>query len=99
MKRDGAGTTGMETRRRTPDGNGSRDGAGTGTGTGGVETRGRSQDGNGDGSRDRNESSFGDENKDGDGNGDRNEGRIGEGGGEVKKRKKPHKNCRRDQAL
>ena len=32
-------------------------------------------------------------------NGDGNEDRIGEGGGEVKKLNKPHKNCRRDQAL
>ena len=34
-----------------------------------------------------------------DGNGDGNEGEIEEGGGEVKKRKKPRKNCRRDQVL
>ena len=47
-----------------------------------------SQDGNEDGTGDRNESSFGDENRDEEGNGDENEGRIGEGGGEVKKRKK-----------
>ena len=57
------------------------------------------KDGNGDESGDRNESSFGDENGDEDGNGDGNEGRIGEGGGEVEKRNKPHKHCRRDQAL
>ena len=31
-----------------------------------------------------------------DGNGDGNEDRIGQGGGEAKKRKKPHKSCRRD---
>ena len=43
--------------------------------------------GNGDGSRD------GNENNSGDGNG--NEDRIEEGGREAKKRKKPHKSCRR----
>ena len=52
----------------------------------------------GTGSGDRSESSFGDENGDVEGNGDANEGRIGEGEGEVKKRKKPHKNCRHDLA-
>ena len=43
----------------------------------------------------------GNESSSGDGNGDEdgNEDVIGEGGGEAKKRKKPHKNCRRDQAL
>ena len=61
-----------------------------GTGTG-VETRGRTQDGNGDGSGDGNESSRGDGDED---NG--NEDRIGEVGREAKKRKKPHKSCRRD---
>ena len=35
----------------------------------------------------------------GDGNGDGNEDGIVENGGGAKKRKKPHKNCRRDQAL
>ena len=49
--------------------------------------------GDGDGSGDGNESSGGDGNGDEDGNG--NEDRIGEGGGEAKKRKKPHKTCRR----
>ena len=63
-----------------------------GTGTG-VETSGRTQDGDGDGSGDGNDSS------NGDGNGDGNEDGIGEGGGGAKKRKKPHKNCRRYQAL
>ena len=62
-----------------------------------METRGRSQDENGDRSGERNESSFGDETVDEDGNG--NAGGIREGGGEVKKRKKRHKKCRRDQAL
>ena len=52
---------------------------------------------NGDGSEDQNDSNFGDEYGDEDGNG--NEGGIGEGGGEVKKRKKPHNGCRRDQVL
>ena len=75
-------------------GTGTAGGAGTGTGTG-VETREQSQDRNGDGSGERNERSLGDENGDEDGN----EGGIGEGGGELKKRKKPEKNCRRDQAL
>ena len=63
-----------------------------------METRGRSQNGNRDESGDRNDSSFRDENGDGDGNGDGNEDEIGKGGGEVKKRKKSHKNCRHDQA-
>ena len=45
---------------------------------------------NGDRSRDRNERSSGD------GNGDWNEGGIREGGGEAKKRRKPHKSCRHD---
>ena len=31
-----------------------------------------------------------------DGNGNWNEDRVGEGGGEAKKRKNPHKSCRRD---
>ena len=58
-------------------------GTGTGTGTG-VETRGRTQEGNGDRSGDISKSSSG------------NEDGIGEGGEEVKKRKKPHRSCRRD---
>ena len=74
-------------------GNGSGDRAGTGTGTG-VETPERTQDGNGDGSGDGNESSSGDENGDEDGNGNGDEDKIEEGGGEAKKRKKPHKTCR-----
>ena len=37
-------------------------------------------------------------NGDADGNEDRNEDGIEDGVGEVKKRKKPHKNCRRGQA-
>ena len=76
----------------------SGDGNRAGTGTG-VESRGRTQDGNGDGSGDGNESSSGDGNEDEDGNGDRNEDGIGECGGEAKKRKKPHKNYRRDWTL
>ena len=47
----------------------------------------------GTGSGDGNESSSGDGDEDG------NEEGIGVGGGEVKKRKKPDNNCRRDQAL
>ena len=58
-----------------------------GTGTG-VETPGRIQDGNEDGSGDGNESNSGD------GNG--NEDMVGEGGRDAKKRKKPHKTCRRN---
>ena len=54
-----------------------------------MEIRGRTQDGNG------NESSGGGGNGDEDGNGNGNEDRIGEGGGEAKKHKKPHKSCRR----
>ena len=57
----------------------------------GTET-GRKRDGNG--------SSSGDENGDEDHrNGDGKENRIGQGKGEVKKRQKPHNNCRREQAL
>ena len=55
------------------------------TGTG-VEIWGRSLDRNKDGTGDRNENSFVDE------NGDKNEGGIGEGGGGLKKHEKPHKN-------
>ena len=73
-------------------GDGSGDGAGTGTG---VETRGRTQNGNGDGSEDGNESRNGDGNGDEDDNANGNEDMIGEGGGEPKKRNKPHKSCRR----
>ena len=73
---------------------GSGDGAGTGTGTR-VEARGRTQDGNGDGSGDGNENSGGDGNGDKDDNGNGHEDRIGEGGREAKRRKKPHKICRR----
>ena len=54
---------------------------------------GRIQDGSEDGSGDGNESNSGDGNGDVDGYG--NEERIGEGRGEAKKRKKPHKTCRR----
>ena len=78
------------------DRNRDRDGVGTGTGTGtGVETPGRIHDGNGDGSGDGNESNSGDVNGHENGNGNGNEDRIGEGGGEAKKHKKPHKSCRR----
>ena len=64
-----------------------------------METRRRTQDGNGNGSGDVNESSSGDGNRDDDGSGNGNEDGIGEPGREAKKRKKPHKNCRRDQAF
>ena len=78
------------------DGNGDVNGDGDGDGAGtGVETRGRTQDVNGGGSGDGNESSSGDGNGDEYGNGDGNEDGIGEGGREAKKRKKPHKSCRR----
>ena len=50
---------------------------------------------NGDGSGDENESSSGDGNGDEDENGGGNEDGIEEGGGKAKKRKKPHKSCRR----
>ena len=73
---------------------GSGDGAGTGTGTR-VETRGRMQYRNGDGSGDGNVSSSGDEKGNEGGNGNGNKNTIGEGGREAKKRKKPHKTCRR----
>ena len=99
---DGAGTrTGVEANEGTRNGNwdGSDGRARTGTGTGRGETHRRTQDGNGDGSGDGNESSSGDGNEDEDGNGDGNEGGIGEGRGEAKKLKKPHKSCRRNQAL
>ena len=91
---DGAGAgTGVEVNEGAQDGNGdgSGDGASTGTGTG-VGTRRRTPDGNGDGNGD------GSEDCGGDGNGDddnENENRIGEGGREVKKRKKPQNSCRR----
>ena len=84
---DGAGT-GVELNGAQ---DGSGDGAGAGTGTG-VETRRRTPDWNGDGNGDGSEDSNGDGNGNEDnGNGDR----IGEGGREVKKRKKPKKSCRR----
>ena len=56
-------------------------------GANGVEGRIGGGNGDGDGSGD------GNENNSGDGNG--NEDRIEEGGREAKKRKKPHKSCRR----
>ena len=62
----------------------------------GVETHGQKQHGNGGGSGDGNESSSVDGNKDKNGNGEGNDDGIGEGGREAKKRKKPHKRCRRD---
>ena len=87
----GAGTgTGVEVNGGAQGGNG--DGSGDGAG---VETRRRTQDGNGDGNGDRD----GSEDSSGDGNGDEdngngNEDRIGEGGRELKKRKKPQNSCR-----
>ena len=65
----------------------------------GVENGGRTQDENGDGSKDGNESNSGDGNGDENRNGDGIENGIYEGRGKAKKRKKPHKRCRRDQAL
>ena len=78
---DGAGTrTGVEANEGTQAGN--VDGEGDGAGTEmGVKTRGRTQDGD--------ESGDGNVSSNGDGDG------IGEGGLEAKKRKKPHKSCRR----
>ena len=98
--RDGDGAvrrTGVEANKGIKDGkrDGSGGGAGTGTGTV-VETRGRTQNGNGDRSGDGNESSSGGGNGDEDGN---EKGDVDEGGEEAKKGKKPHKKCRRDQAL
>ena len=59
-----------------------------------MATRRRTPDGNGDGDRDGSENSSKDGNgDDDDGNG--NEDRIGEGGREVRKRKKPPNSCRR----
>ena len=63
----------------------------TGTETG-METRGRTQDRNKDG----NESNSGGGNGKEDGNGDGNKYGMGADGEEAKKRKKPHKSCRRD---
>ena len=74
-------------------GHGDGDGAGAGTGTG-VEVNEEAQDGDGDGDGDGSEDSCGDGNGDED-NGNGGEDRIGEGGREAKKRKKPHKTCRR----
>ena len=80
---DGAGAgTGTGTGVEANEGVQDGDGAGTGTG---VETRGRTQDGDG------NESTSGDGDEDRSGN----EDMIGEGGREAKKRKIPHKSCRR----
>ena len=72
-------------------------GAGTGRERGRGETRGRTRGENADGSGDGSQSSSGDRN----GDKDRNGGGDGirEGGVEAKKRKQPHKNCRRNQAL
>ena len=59
-----------------------------------MGTRRRTSDGNGDGNGDGSEDSSGDGNGDDD-NGNENENRIGEGGREVKKRKKPQTSWRR----
>ena len=61
-----------------------------------METRRRTQDGNRGGNGDGDESSSGDGNGDEDGNGYRNENGIRKVGGQTKKRKKPHRHCRRD---
>ena len=61
----------------------------------GVESNEGAKYRNGDGSGDGNESSSGDGNGDEDRKGNGNEDRIGEGGREVKKRKNPHKSCKR----
>ena len=89
---EGAGTrTWVERNKGTQDRNGGGSGNRAGTGTGrGVETRGRIQD------RDGSESSSKDRNWDEYGNRDSNEDGIGEGGGKVDNRKKPHNSCRRD---
>ena len=81
-------------------GDGDGDGAGAGTATAtGVEANEGAQYGNGDGSGDGNETSRRYGNGDEDGDEDASEDGIGEGGRDVKKREKPHKNCRRYQAL
>ena len=94
---DGAGT-GTRVRRTKERKIGTSTGAGTGGG--GVsgtefETRGRMQDENGDGSGEGKESSGGDGDGDEDGNEDGNENAIAKRGRQAKKRKKPHKSCRR----
>ena len=73
-----------------------RDGARTRTG---AEANEGTQCDNGDGSGGDNERSSGDGIGDNDRKTDRSEDGIGESGGEEKKRKKPHKSCRRDHAL
>ena len=84
-------------KRQNGNGDGSGDGVGTGTETrAGVETRGRTQYRNEDGSGDENKISNGYRNRSGNMDGDRNEDMIWEGGGEAKKRVKPHKGCKRD---
>ena len=97
---NGAGPrTGVEASGKTHNGNGygSGDEVGTGTETRtGVGTRRRTQYRNEDGSRDGNEISNGYGNRNGNRYRDRNEDRIREGGGEAKKRYKPHKSCKRD---
>ena len=92
---DGAGTgTGVELNEGAQDGNGDGSGDGAGAGTGmGVGIRRRTPGGNGDANWDGSEDSSGDGNGDDD-SGNMNENRIGEGGREVKNRKKPRNSCR-----
>ena len=73
----------METRRRTPDGNGD------GNGDGREDSIG---DGNGDEDNGNGDVDNGNGDED---NGNGNEDRIGEGGREAKKSKKPQNSCRR----
>ena len=85
-------------------GGGDKAGAGTVTATG-VEVNEGTKYGNGNGSKDGAGTGTGTRTgvetrgRSRDGNGVGNEGGIEEGGGEAKRRKKPHKNCRRYQAL
>ena len=95
------GSEGQEGANGDLNGQGDKDGAGAGTGTG-VEVNEGAQDGDGDGAGTGTGTGAGVETRrrtpGGNGNGDEdngNEDRIGEGGREVKKRKKPQNSCRR----
>ena len=92
---DGAGTgtgTRVEVNEGAQDGNGDESGDGVGTGTG-VKNRRRTQDENGEGGEDGSDDSSGDVNRD-ESNGNWNGDRIGEGGTEVKQRKRLQNSCR-----
>ena len=96
---NGPGTgMGVETRRRTQNGNGDGNGD-ENENSSGDGNENENENGSGDENGDENENSSGDGSGDEVENGDRNEDGIGEGIGKAKKRKKSHKNCRRDHAL